>query len=195
MTKNTSGRYLAQQFNALNEVERNCVLYYADYLSLEHTSKPVTDNCKYYFIHGLPINSAYILDMKPLFNPANGYIIKALKEYKLIKNKFGDEGVESYIGDICMLRARGCVNAIQMLEQIHLHSTKKERLFAFKEYHRWINEQKYEHLTKDEEGNQKWERCTRYVSHAERKLFRRRIPKNTGNNDKESKEDSKKPVV
>lgn len=43
-------------------IQHNTILYYADYLSLRDISIPVTDNCKYYFIHGIPINSAYIVD-------------------------------------------------------------------------------------------------------------------------------------
>ena len=43
----------------MNTIELNAILYYADYLSLRSISTPVTDNCKYYFIHNTPINSAY----------------------------------------------------------------------------------------------------------------------------------------
>lgn len=49
----------------MNTIELNAILYYADYLSLRTISKPVTDNCKYYFIHNTPINSAYIVDLIP----------------------------------------------------------------------------------------------------------------------------------
>lgn len=34
----------------MTNIEHNAILYYADVLSLKETSKPVTDNCKYYFI-------------------------------------------------------------------------------------------------------------------------------------------------
>lgn len=47
----------------LDIIELNAILYYADYLSLKEESKAVTDNCKYYFIYGSPINSAYIVDL------------------------------------------------------------------------------------------------------------------------------------
>lgn len=43
-------------------IKHNAILYYADYLSLKDTSTTLTDNCKYYFIYGAPINSAYIVD-------------------------------------------------------------------------------------------------------------------------------------
>lgn len=41
-------------------IEDNMILYYADFLSLKDISIPVTDNCKYYYIHDNPINSAYL---------------------------------------------------------------------------------------------------------------------------------------
>lgn len=44
-------------------IELNAILYYADYLKLKQESKTVTDNCKYYFIYGSPINSAYLVDL------------------------------------------------------------------------------------------------------------------------------------
>jgi hypothetical protein len=47
----------------MNNIELNAVLYYADFLSLKAINQPVTDNCKYFFIHGAPINSLFILDL------------------------------------------------------------------------------------------------------------------------------------
>jgi len=42
--------------NNLNNIEFNAVLFYADVLSLEDISIPVTDTCKYFYIHNTPIN-------------------------------------------------------------------------------------------------------------------------------------------
>ena len=42
--------------NNLNNIELNAVLFYADVLSLEDISIPVTDTCKYFYIHNTPIN-------------------------------------------------------------------------------------------------------------------------------------------
>ena len=39
----------------MNEIELNAILYYADLLSLKDISIPVTDNCKWFFIHNNPI--------------------------------------------------------------------------------------------------------------------------------------------
>lgn len=58
----------------MTNVELNAILYYADFLSMKHENHPVTDNCKYFFIHGAPINSAYILDLEPEYDPDNKYI-------------------------------------------------------------------------------------------------------------------------
>jgi len=52
----------------MNNIELNAILYYADFLSLKARSYPVTDNCKYFYIHGAPINSAFILNLEPLYD-------------------------------------------------------------------------------------------------------------------------------
>jgi hypothetical protein len=44
----------------MNDIELNAILYYADFLSLKAINQPVTDNCKYFFVYGVPINSAFI---------------------------------------------------------------------------------------------------------------------------------------
>ena len=65
----------------MNTIELNAILYYADYLSLRTISKPVTDNCKYYFIHNTPINSAYIVDLIPFYDEDNLFYKQAKEEY------------------------------------------------------------------------------------------------------------------
>ena len=57
----------------MNQIELNAVLYYADFLSMKDVNHPVTDTCKYFLIHGVPINIAYILDMEPIYNEDNIY--------------------------------------------------------------------------------------------------------------------------
>lgn len=58
-------------------IEHNAILYYADYLRLKEESKTVTDNCKYYFIYGSPINSAYLVDLQPFYDENDKYYIQA----------------------------------------------------------------------------------------------------------------------
>jgi len=111
----------------MNEIELNAVLFYADFLSLKATSKSVTDNCKYFYIHGVPINSCFILNLKPIYDESNKFFQQAKVEYELIKEKYGDEGVESFIDDICCIRSCGSVDARRMLKCIHQYSNKKER--------------------------------------------------------------------
>lgn len=103
----------------MNLIELNAILYYADFLSMKAKSCPVTDNCKYFFIHGAPINSLYILDLEPVYDENNEHYIQAYTEYQAIKSKFGEDGVESFIDDICCIKACGSVNAEQMLKCIH----------------------------------------------------------------------------
>lgn len=115
----------------MNEVELNCILYYADYLSLKAISQPVTDNCKYFFVHNRPVNIAYIAGVLPEYDENNKYFIQAFRDYNKIKYMFEEEGALSFIDDICFLRACGMVDATRMLQHIHLFSTKFERKQAF----------------------------------------------------------------
>lgn len=115
----------------MNKVKLNCILYYADYLSLKGSSKPVTDNCKYFFVHSHPVNSAYIAGVEPEYDENNKYFIQAYDDYDRIKEMFEEEGALSFIDDICFLRACGMVDATRMLQHIHMFSTKYERKKAF----------------------------------------------------------------
>ena len=164
----------------MNNIELNAVLYYADYLSLKAISQPVTDNCKYFFIHGMPINSAFILDLRPEYDENNKYLQQAKIEYEIIRDKFGDEGVESFIDEICSIKAAGSVNAEQMLKFIHFYSTKKERKQAFNAYYDWKKSKIYTHIIINEDGDPQEKQCSSYVYHVERMLDEFRIPKTAG---------------
>lgn len=153
----------------MNLIEQNIILYYADFLSLKHESIPVTDNCKYYYIHNTPINSAYIVDKQPFYDEENKYYVQASIEYQAIKDKFGEEGTESFVESICNLGALGCINAKQMLDCIHQYSDKSTRKRAKKTYNDWLNNQVYTHLTvdDDDEDSIKRTRCSKYVARVE----------------------------
>lgn len=154
----------------MNDVEINAILYYADFLSLQKTCTTVTDNCKYFFIYGVPINAAYLVDSSPVYSIENEYYVQAYNEYNLVKNKFGEDGVNSFIESICSINACGTVDAERMLNHIHWCSNYKERKQAFKTYYQWLNNQKYTHIIYDEDGKPIEKECTRYVSHFERSL-------------------------
>ena len=111
--------YLQNLDKEMNDIELNALLFYADFLSLKAVSYPVTDNCKYFYIHGIPINSACILNMEPVYDVDNPYFQQAVAEYTIIRDKYGDEGLEAFIDDICCIRACGCVDAERMLKCIH----------------------------------------------------------------------------
>ena len=161
----------------MNTVELNAVLYYADYLSLKAISQPVTDNCKYFFVHGCPINSAFILNLEPIYDVNNKYYLQAYKEYKMIKDQFYEDGVMSFINDICFIRSCGMVDAKRMLQNIHMFATNQERKQAFKEYNQWKNSLKYTRKIIDEDGNPQERECTRFFKHAEESFTKSKIPK------------------
>lgn len=163
----------------MNNIELNAILYYADFLSLKAISQPVTDNCKYFFIHNVPINSLYIIDMEPIYDEENPYFQQAWQEYQIIRDKFGEDGVESFIEDICSIRACGSVDAERMLKCIHQYSSRMERRQAFNTYYTWAENQTYKHEIKDEDGNPKETSCTKYFKHAEIASTRRKLLKST----------------
>ena len=151
----------------LSFIEQNIILYYADFLSLKHSSTHVTDNCKYYYIYSSPINLAYLVDSEPFYDENNPYYQQAYQEYMMLKNKVDQEGVASFVEKICNLAVMGCVDAELMLKQIHQFSNKSERSTAMKDYHNWISTQHYTHLTTNDQGDVVRTECTRYIAHYE----------------------------
>lgn len=152
----------------MSNFQLSAVLYYADFLSLKEVSKPITDNCKYYFIYNFPMNVAYIVDSEPMYSADNKYFKQAMDEYNRLTDKFGEEGALSFIDDICSLKSCGVVDAKRMLTYIHQYSTKKERIHAFSIYDKWLKDQIYTYTTIDEDGNPLESECTRYVAHYEK---------------------------
>lgn len=159
----------------MNDVELSVILFYADYLSLQADCKPVTDNCKYFFIHEAPINSAFIIGLEPVYDPENEHFKRAVEEYNYLKDKFGNNGVLGFIDNIAYIRASGCVDAIRMLQCIYQFSTKQLRNTAFQKYSRWKKSLKYTHILEDEDGRDIEEECTKYVFHHERLLEKRNL--------------------
>lgn len=146
----------------------NSILFLADFLSLKQEYTPVTDNCKYYFIFSSPINSSYIAGSSPNYDKNNKYVAQAVKEYELLVNKFGEEYAASYIDDICWVKARGTVDAKQMLQYITYYSSKQQKKAAYIAYNTWKKNQKYTHKTINDDGNIEERECTRYVYNSEK---------------------------
>lgn len=154
----------------MNEAELNAILFYADFLSLKEISQPITDNCKYFYVHGVPFNSSFIVGLQPEYDEDNRYFKQAKTEYDIIKQKFGEEGINSFIDDVCCIKACGSVDAERMLKCIHQYSTKKERKQALNQYNIWKNNQIYTHITINENGDPQETQCSKYVYHVEKML-------------------------
>lgn len=152
----------------MNEFEMSAVLYYADFLSLQHSNKPCTESCKYFYIHGVPMNIAYIIQQQPVYNPDNQWFKKSLEEYSLLKQKYGIDGVSSFLKNICNLGVAGAVNATQMMKYIHRYDSVEERNKAFRLYKINRIKKKYTHLTRNNDGETVEEECTKYIAHADR---------------------------
>lgn len=150
-----------------NNIELNAVLYYADFLSLQEKSIPVTDNCKYFFIYNSPINSSFLADKEPIYDENNPYFKQSAEEYSLIRDKFGIDGVLSFIDNISSIGATGCVDGIRMLRCIHQYSARNERYEAMSRYKSHIKNTRYSHLIKTDDGTSKRVECTKYIAHDE----------------------------
>ena len=159
----------------MTNIELNAILYYADFLSLQAESHPVTDNCKYFFVHGYPINSAYIVDLEPEFDQDNQYLQQAIQEFQAIQEKYDEDAAMSFIDDICCIKSCGSVDAERMLKCIHQFSTKYERKMAFNLYNQWRKEQTYKHITFNEDGKPIETPCTRFVKHANTNRTKRKL--------------------
>ncbi|WP_277045335.1 hypothetical protein [Sharpea azabuensis] len=133
---------------------------------MRNSSRHVTDNCKYYYLYGAPINVAYICDSKPFYDEEDKYYIQSIKEITAIINKAGIDEATNFVNAICNVRAMGVVDANLMLKQIHQFSTQIDRNTAFSDYNRWISSQKYSCIYTNEHGDSVRQVCTRYIAHS-----------------------------
>ena len=166
----------------MNKIELSAILFYADFLSLKAISQPVTDNCKYFYICGIPMNSHFILGIDPEFDCENEYFKQASAEYTIIRDRFGDDGVNTFIDDICCIKACGMVDAERMLKCIHQYSAKYERKQAFSIYNNWKKNQFFTHTTINEKGDPQQRECSKYVYYAEKMLGRPGLVKGVRDN-------------
>lgn len=151
----------------LNNIELSIILYYADYISLRDTNTTVTDNCKYFFIYNAPINSAFLSNVVPYYDKTNQYFIQSYDECSMIENKFGYDGLLSFIANLNNLKPCGVVDAYNMLQCLHQFSMKVDRHRAFKKYSQWLSNIIYTHMEMNEKGDYEEVECTQYIAHHE----------------------------
>ena len=161
----------------MNQLEMSAILYYADFLSLQYQDRPCTESCKYFFVHGVPMNIAYLINQEPVYDVDNQWFQKSLKEYSMLKHKFGDDGAISFLKNICNLGVAGSVNATQMMKYIHRYDEKLERDKAFMRFKQNRSKKIYTHITRNDDGEITQEQCSKYVAHAERNVQESRLYK------------------
>lgn len=171
----------------MNDITLSSILFYADYLSLKEIGIPVTDNCKYFFIHQQPVNSAFIVGLEPFYDEHNEYFIQSKFELQKISDQYNEDGVLSFVNNIGMLQAGGMCDGERLIKYIHQYSDKREKKAAIKKYNDYINNIHYTITTINEDGDPQRTTCTRYVAHAEKMRNGSKI--STGiRNDVESKQ-------
>lgn len=151
----------------LNQIELNAILFYADILSLQDTNTTVTDNCKYFFMYGTPINSAFIVNSEPFYNHENEYFKQSIQTYNILKDKYGDEGVLSFINNLCNISVCGCIDAIRMIKCIHQYDEPWERKASINNYKKWKKGLSYKLNITNEDGEQEEIGCTSYIARLE----------------------------
>lgn len=157
----------------MNTVELNLILYYADFLSMQATSTPVTDTCKYFFIHGTPMNACYIADVEPTYDENNEYYLQSKNEYEELVDKFGSEGVKSFINNICNLSACGTVDANRMFSYIYQFCPRYQYYDAVSTYNKWKKSLTFKHIVKNDDGDPQLAKCAKDYAHVEKSLGRR----------------------
>lgn len=103
----------------------------------------------------------------PIFDENNEYFKQSKEEYLLLKNKFGEDGVLTFVDNICSLKACGKVSGEDMLRCIHRYAHKKEKADALNKYRQYMNNLKYTHIIKTDEGESRIATCSKYVAHHE----------------------------
>lgn len=148
----------------MNEAELSAILYYADLLSMKSTSHPITNNCKYFFVHKTPMHISFIVNQLPQFDKEDQYFQQSLNEYRMLTDKYGNDGAMSFINNLCNLGVAGSVNGLQMLKYIHRYTDKYNKYKAFKEYGQYIKNQKYTFQSKNDDGELETRPCTKYIA-------------------------------
>lgn len=148
----------------MNEAELSAILYYADLLSMKSTSHPITNNCKYFFVHKTPMHISFIVNQLPQFNKEDQYFQQSLNEYRMLTDKYGNNGAMSFINNLCNLGVAGSVNGLQMLKYIHRYTDKYNKYKAFKEYGQYIKNQKYTFQSRNDDGELEARPCTKYIA-------------------------------
>ena len=148
----------------MNEAELSAILYYADLLSMKSTSHPITNNCKYFFVHKTPMHISFIVNQLPQFDKEDQYFQQSLNEYRMLTDKYGNDGAMSFINNLCNLGVAGSVNGLQMLKYIHRYTDNYNKYKAFKEYKQYIKDQKYTFQSKNDDGEIETRPCTKYIA-------------------------------
>ena len=151
--------------NNLNNIELNAVLFYADVLSLEDISIPVTDTCKYFYIHNTPINILSIVGNTITLDYHNQYCKEALETYLILRDKYGEDGVQTFIDKICAIGVCGMVDAERILKCIHQYDDKSEKKAAYKKYQDWLESKHYKTTIIDDDGDPQQIDCSAEVWH------------------------------
>lgn len=153
----------------MNDIDINRILYYADFLSLKNEYKPITQNCKYFFVHGTPIHITYLAGYQPEIDMNNQYFKQAYTEYRRLQLALDDQAANSFIDDICYIRASGIADAETMFYFANVFSSGKHKQEARKKFEEWKEQQKCTHDVLDDETGKLINReCTIYIKNAER---------------------------
>ena len=115
------------------------------------------------------MNISYIAGVDPMYDKHNPYVVQATEAYKILKKQFGEDGILSFLDNICNLGVSGCVTGESMLKHIHRDSDRYIRSKAYRKYNEFKQNQSYHYVTQGEHGPETKE-CTKYVAHVQAKI-------------------------
>lgn len=162
-------QYTRKINDTINQIEYNAILFYADVLSLQERSIPVTDSCKYFYVYGVPMHILSICGYKVNLSVYNKYFKQSYKTYIILRDKYGEEGIKTFIDNICAISLCGMLDAERILKCIHQYDDKSSLTYALNKYYRWKSKQSYTHTILDDEDRKRESECTKYIKHYETK--------------------------
>lgn len=172
--KNNNRGYLimnkANISTEINQIEYNAILFYSDVLSLEERSIPITFPCKYFYIYNTPMHIDSICGYEVKVGLNNKYFKKAYKTYIILRDKYGEEGIKTFIDNICSISLCGMLDGERMLKCIRQYDDKQSKTNSINKYHRWQSKQTFTHTILDDEDREREVECTKYIKHYETKV-------------------------
>lgn len=151
----------------MTDLQKNLILYLADFFSMQEQNIPVTDTCKYFFINRAPLNIQYIATGNIDIDFDNPYVKNSILTLKMLNNNLTEKDAISFVTNLCEIQASGIVDGYRMLQFIYQYDEKMKKK-ALRTYRKHTKNQTFTHKVKDDDGEEIEVECSKYIAHADR---------------------------